>query len=50
MMAVRPTGALSPVLVVVGAVIGVLVSAAQLRSLRDAHPAAIPGPRKVETA
>ena len=48
-MAVRPTGALSPILVVVGAVIGVLVSAAQLRSLRGAHPAAIPGPRKVET-
>jgi hypothetical protein len=48
LMSVRPTGALSPILVIVGAAIGVLVSAAQLRSLRVVH-AGVPGQRATET-
>jgi len=47
LMSVRPTGALSPILVIAGTVIGVLVSAAQLRSLRAVH-ADVPGRRAAE--
>ena len=48
LMAAKPTGALSPIIVIVAAAIGVLVSAAQLRSLRDIAQPAVPSPRKVE--
>jgi hypothetical protein len=48
LMSARPNGALSVILVVVGVVVGVLVSAAQLRSLRAVH-ATVPGQRAAET-
>jgi hypothetical protein len=48
LMSARPNGALSVILVIVGVVIGVLVSAAQLRSLRATH-ASVPGQRAAET-
>jgi len=47
LMSVRPTGALSPILVIAGAAVGALVSAAQLRSLRASHAGAV-GQRAAE--
>jgi hypothetical protein len=47
LMSVRPTGPISPILVIAGVVVGVLVSAAQLRSLRALH-AGSPGRRVTE--
>lgn len=48
LMAAKPTGALSPIIVVVAAAIGVLVSAAQLRSLRALVASPAPASAQVE--
>ncbi len=48
LMAVKPTGALPPIIVIVAAAIGLLVSYAQLRPLQGLANVVVPGRRKVE--
>jgi predicted integral membrane protein DUF2269 len=48
LMAAKPTGALPPVIVIVGAAVGVAVSVAQLRALRGLSHAPIPDQSPVE--